>query len=196
MTAQALFDLGLETIRAPRLVARHLMGIRMSREALLTAFALVVVANAALFGVGLVLDPPPSGVPVFLASPVGYLLVEAVSLAGTIMALTWVGRLLGGAGRMADVALLLIWLQALNIAVQAVTTLALLALPVLAGLIVMLAFGIGLWIMVNFIDEAHGLGSPFKAFLVLVLSVVALGFVLSVILVFAGVTPEGMMGNV
>ncbi|WP_425070546.1 YIP1 family protein [Sagittula sp. S175] len=196
MTLQGFVNLAIQSIGAPRDVARLLMSTRMSREALWTAFALVVVANATVYGLSLVMDPAPAGVPVFLSTAAGYLVVEAITLGGTILALTWLGRLLGGAGRMADVALLMIWMQALNLIVQAVTSVLLPLSPEFAGIVVLAGSAIGFWIMLNFIDEAHGLGSLFKAFFVFLLSLLALGFVLSMILVLAGFTPEGMMGNV
>lgn len=196
MTPQAFVKLAYESIGAPRSVARQLMSAHLTREAIWTAFALVVVLNALVFGAMLVLDPPPSGVPAFLATPGGYLVVQGVTLGGTILAMTLMGRMLGGAGRFLDMALLMIWLQALNIFVQVATSLLLLLSPGLAGLFVIAATGIGFWILLNFIDEAHGLGNLLKAFFVFLLGLLALGFTLSVILTLAGFTPEGMMGNV
>lgn len=196
MTLQGFLKLAVETVSSPRYVARLLLATRLSKEAVWTAFAAVLVLNAVVYGATLVLDPAPAGVPIFLSSPLFYLAAEGVTLFGTIVCVTLIGRLLGGAGRMTDVALLLVWLQALNLIVQAVTALVLPLSPGLAGLLVLVASGLGFWILLNFIDEAHGLGSLFKAFVVFLLGLLALGFALSVLLTVAGVTPEGMMGNV
>lgn len=50
MSAAALLSLAWQTIVAPREVARLLISLRLSREVLLTGFALVVVLNALIVG--------------------------------------------------------------------------------------------------------------------------------------------------
>ncbi|MEQ5870555.1 YIP1 family protein [Sagittula sp. NFXS13] len=196
MTAQGFLKLAVESIGSPRDVARLLLSANISREAVWTAFALVVAMNAFVYGLGLVVAPPVGALPVFLAQPIGYAVVECVSLAGMIVSITLVGRMMGGAGRLTDVGLLLVWVQALNILVQLASTVLMLAIPPLAGIVGVIAIAIGFWILLNFIDEAHGLGNMLKSFFVFVLALFALGIVLSVALTMAGMTPEGMMGNV
>ncbi|MFW2586766.1 YIP1 family protein [Sagittula sp. SSi028] len=193
---QGLVRMALETITGPRRVAQQLMAAHLSREVLATAFALVITLNAVLYGLTLLLAPPPAGTSIFLAQPVGYAVVEVVSLAGMIASLTFVGRLMGGAGRFEDVALLLIWLQALNAAVQAASLILLVAIPPLSGLMSLVAMVIGFWILLNFIAEAHGYGTLLKAFGVFILALLALGFALSMLMTLAGVSPEGLIGNV
>ena len=54
----------------------------------------------------------------------------------------------------------------------------------------------GLWIVVNFLDVAHGLNSPLKAILVLVLATVGLMLALTLLLPLLGITPDRMAGYV
>ncbi|KUF11462.1 hypothetical protein AVJ23_06765 [Pseudoponticoccus marisrubri] len=191
---QGVLSLAVQTVVAPRDVARLLLSIRPGREALATAFALVVVLNALVFQGSRLLMPGP--VPPLLGNPVSFLVLQGGTLALTALALTWTARLFDGRGRFEEVALLLIWMQGLRVLVQAAL---MLILPLSAGLgTLALAVGtaVGVWILLNFLDEVHGLGSLFKAALVLMLGVIAMAFALSVLLALAGVTPNEMTTNV
>ncbi|MBV7393655.1 YIP1 family protein [Mameliella sediminis] len=190
MTLDGFLRLAAQSVTNPREVAALLLSIRPNREALWTAFALVVVLNALLFSASILVDP--SSVPPFLSSPVAFLVMQGGALAASILALTWVGRMFGGRAKVEEIALLLIWMQGLRVLVQAAT---LLLVPVslsLAGLLTMVATGLGVWIAVNFIDEAHGLGGLLRALAVLVLGMLAMAFAVSILLTLAGVSPEGM----
>lgn len=190
MTLDGFLKLAVQSVTNPREVAALLLSIRPGREALWTAFALVVVLNALIFSASLLMDP--AGIPAFLSSPVVFLLMQAGALAASIVALTWTGRLFGGKARIEEIALLMIWMQGLRVLVQAAM---LLVVPIslsLAGLLTMAATALGVWIAVNFLDEAHELGGPLRALAVLVLGMFAMAFVVSLLLTLAGVTPEGM----
>ena len=62
----------------------------------------------------------------------------------------------------------------------------------LAGVLTMGATAVGVWIAVNFIDEAHELNGLLRALAVLILGVLAMAFGLSILLTMVGITPEGM----
>lgn len=196
MTPDAFLKLAVQTVTDPRSVARLLLSIRPGTEALLTGFALVVVLNAVVFSASLLLSPPQATVPALFSSPVGFMLTQTVTLGGTIVALAVMGRWFGGAGGLPEVAVLMIWMQALRVLVQAAMLVIAPISAMLGGLVFLATAIVGFWILLNFVDEAHEFGSLGRAFLVLVLGMLALGFALSIILTMAGVTPEGMMGNV
>lgn len=190
MTLDGFLRLALQTVTNPREVAALLLSIRPRREALWTAFALVVVLNAMVFSGSLLLDP--TGVPSLLSNPVILLVLQGGALAGVILALTWTGRLFGGKARIEEIALLMIWMQGLRILIQGAMLLVIPISLTLAGLVTMAATALGVWIAVNFLDEAHGLGGPLRALAVLVLGMFAMAFAVSLLLTLAGVTPEGM----
>lgn len=190
MTLDGFLRLALQTVTNPREVAALLLSIRPRREALWTAFALVVVLNAMVFSGSLLLDP--TGVPSLLSNPVILLVLQGGALAGIILALTWTGRLFGGKARIEEIALLMIWMQGLRILIQGAMLLVIPISLTLAGLVTMAATALGVWIAVNFLDEAHGLGGPLRALAVLVLGMFAMAFAVSLLLTLAGVTPEGM----
>lgn len=194
MTLDGFLKLALQSVTNPREVAALLLSIRPSREALWTAFALVVVLNALIFSASLLMNP--LGVPDFLSSPVVFMTMQAGALAASILALTWTGRLFGGKARIEEIGLLLIWLQGLRVLVQIALLLIIPLSASLAGLGTMAATALGVWIAVNFIDEAHELGGPLRALAVLVLGMLAMAFAISILLTLAGVSPEGIADNV
>ncbi|SMX50109.1 YIP1 family protein [Maliponia aquimaris] len=194
MTLHGYLRLAWQSVTAPREVAALLLSIRPSREALWTAFALVVVLNALVFSISVALTP--GAAPMLLSSPAVFLVLQAVALAGSILAFTGIGRLMGGRGHIEEIALLMIWMQGLRVLVQAVVILLAPLSAMLAGVAIMLSTALGVWIAVNFLDEAHDLGGPLRALAVLVLGVLAMAFGLSLLLTLAGVSPEGMMQNV
>lgn len=194
MNVAGLLSLAMQTVVAPREVARLLLSIRPGAEALWTGFALVVVLNALVFSASHLLAPVP--VPGVLANPAVFAAMQAVVLAASIAALTWVGGLFGGTARLQDMALLLIWMQALRILAHALMALVLPLAPVLGTGVFMAITGLGLWILLNFVDEAHGLGSLLKAGAVAGLGLLAMAFALSIVLALVGVDPNGMAMNV
>ncbi|MGR3376519.1 YIP1 family protein [Salipiger abyssi] len=191
MTAAGFLRLAWQTLVAPRDVAKLLLSLRLGHEALLTALALVVVLNALVVGLIQASGLPGAALPVMISPGVIAALLAAM-LTASILFMTWLGRILGGQGRAEDIALLLIWLQALRALGQIAVALAAAVSGALASLLVIAALIAGIWIMINFLDVAHGFDSLGKALLLLVLGSVALVFALSFVFTLLGVTPNGM----
>ena len=196
MTFAGLLSLAWQTVYAPRDVARLLLSLRLGREALLLAFGAVVVLNTLLFGISAQVNPPDDLLRPILGQPVIFLLTLAGTLGVTAIALTWTGRALGGTGRIEDVGLLLIWLQALRLLVQVALVGIVPLAPGLAGVVVVAAAMLGVWILVQFLDEAHGFGSPVKAALVLLAGMTGMAIGLMFFLTLIGATTMGLNSNV
>lgn len=192
MTPAGFLRLALQTVAAPREVARLLLAMRLSREAILTALALSVVLNGLVAGVSFVLVPagalPAQFGPVFVAG------ILALELAVTIVLLGVVGRALGGTGRDIEIALLLAWFHVLRALAQLVVLLAGLLSSALGSLLLVAALMAGVWILINFLEVAHGFSDLWKALLLLVIVTIALAFAMVLLLVLAGVSPETMAG--
>mgnify|MGYP003132150875 FL=1 len=195
MTISGFLRLAAQTLTAPQEVARLLLALNLPREVLLTGFALVVVLNALLVGGMQAMGGTAGAMPLGFGPGVMAALL-AMMLAATIFFMTWAGRVVGGTGRMQDVAVLLIWLQALRALAQLGVALVAGLSGALAAILVMAALVAGLWIVVNFLDVAHGLNSPLKAILVLVLATVGLMLALTLLLPLLGITPDRMAGYV
>ncbi|MFP4043874.1 MAG: YIP1 family protein, partial [Rhodosalinus sp.] len=118
--------------------------------------------------------------------PVPFALFLAAGLVGTIYALWYVGRMLGGEGALGDIMVLLVWLQALRLVVQAALLMLVPLSPVLSSLVVLAAAAIGFWILLNFIDVAHGYGNLLKSLGALALSVLAMALGLTFLVTLFG----------
>lgn len=187
-TTSLLKDLVIQTLRDPAQAAARLMAIQASREVLWTALFLVAVLNTLIYTLTNLLVPTQSPLPVAFESPLFFLVIVAGGLVLTVHALYWTGRALGGRGELGDMLVLMIWLQALRVGVQAITLVLLLISPVIAALVAVAAAFVGIWILVHFINAAHYLGSIPRAAGVLVAAILALALGLSFILSLIGAT--------
>jgi hypothetical protein len=109
-----------------------------------------------------------------------------------IFLMTHVGRLFGGKGRLEDALLLVAWLQALMVAVQAVQVVVLLVMPGLAGLVTILAVALFFWLLTGFVQAMHGFASRPMVLLGVLASLFVAAFVLSFFLILIGFDPRVM----
>jgi hypothetical protein len=191
-TGEGFLKLAVQTVTRPREAAAYLVSLNLSREALLTAFALVVVLNTLFFGLTQLIVPPGNVLVPAMQDPVMFGISLALTLGALIFAVTASGRAFEGTARVENVAVLVIWLQGLRAALQVIV---LLLAPVslfVSGLIVTASTIVGLWIFVHFIDVVHGLGSMLKAGVVLLIAVVGMLLVLTMIFSLLGVSPSGV----
>lgn len=192
MTGDGFLKLAVQTVTRPRDAAAYLMTLHLSREVLMTAFALVVVLNTLFFGLTQLVVPAGNILVPAMQDPVMFGISLALTLIALVLAISASGRAFGGAARVENIAVLVIWLQGLRAALQAFV---LLLAPVslfVSGLIVTASTIVGLWILVHFIDVAHGLGSVLKAGVVLLIAVVGMLLVLTMIFSLLGVSPSGV----
>lgn len=192
MNLQAFLQLAVQTLLAPRDVAQLLISARLGREALLTAFALVVALNTLVFtGMAAIVPQEASGA-VGNLSPLAFMLLLGGSVAMAAVVVTLAGRAMGGAAQFEEVALLLIWLQALRFLMQVALIVLSLVLPA-AGIILVIAVAFaGLWILLNFIDVAHGFGSLGKSAFVLFISLLGAVVGVSILLSLVGASSLGL----
>lgn len=160
-------ELAVLTVRDPAAAARAVLGLGLPARALWTALALLAVLNALLFAV-MVAAAPEASAPIFaLVTPFWFLIVVGAMLVGAVWSITMVGRWMGGVGQLKEVLALTVWLMSLRIAVLTVSIFLTLVFPVLALLLMLVAFVLGFWIAVNFVDAAHGFGSTGRSVAVL-----------------------------
>ena len=182
-----LVSLAALTLQRPREAARQILALDLPRPLIWQGFLLAVILNALLFSAmqylaGSAGGTPPGLVPTSLQSP----LVAALILGGVLLVsvhvLYWVGRMADGEASLDGLLVLVTWLQLLRFVAQLLVLFLLMVMPVLAALVVLAVLVWGAWILVSFIDEAHGFNSMAKAAFVIVGAVVALfvGLVLMV----------------
>lgn len=181
-----LRDLALLTLRSPARAGQQILALKLEREILWTGFALAVVLNTLLFTLQQYLIPAPEGTPVIFTSQTAYFAMIAGGQVLFIYALYLAGTWLGGQGSLSEVLALMVWLQLLQAAAQAVLLVLMLTAPGLFILVNMGAMIYGLYILVHFIDQAHGLKSLGRSVGVLATALFSLAFALALLLALAG----------
>lgn len=189
-------DLVRKTLFQPNEAARELIEMRLPRQGLWMALALLSILNSIVYSLSQQLNPPtdPSValMPPAFHSPILFALFLFGALAITVIALHYVGQGLGGApGSMDDILVLLTWLQVLRLLVQVGVLLLVLVAPVLGAIAVIVAAVWGIYILICFVDAAHRFGNMFKAAGVIILSLVAMAVGLSAFLSLVGVVVMG-----
>lgn len=191
-TPASLPDLGLLTLRDPKAASEIILRWNLSNEAIWTSIGLVSVIVTILSTLSNMMFPVPAPLDALAANPFIYFLIAAGGFILTVQAMYWSGRMLGGAGKIEELTVLLLWLQAMRAAAQAVTLVLLLIAPFLASLFVIFVSIATLWIFVHFINVALRLDSMTRAVLVLIVGALALIFSLSFILSLLGVSAVGV----
>ena len=189
-----LLRLARDTVANPREGASEILSLGLPRQALWLAFALVIVLSMLLGELVYLLAGPDSAtaeMPI-MASPVVMGFLQAGFLFLMVHAITHVGRIFGGTGHFDEALALVVWLQFIFICVQVVQLAAMVILPPLAGLITLLAVGLFLWLLVNFIATLHGFTSLGMVFVMTILSAFAILFLLSLVLTILGITSESL----
>jgi hypothetical protein len=189
-----LLRMARDTVANPREGAETVLALGLPRQALWLAFALVIVLSMLMGDILYLLAGLPQGGPLtgpMGASPLVLGGLQAAFLYLMAHAITAFGRMFGGNGRFPEALTLIVWLQFIFLCVQVVQLVALLAVPPLAGLITILALGLFLWLLVNFIAALHGFTSLGMVFVMTILSAFALLFCLSLVLTLLGVTFGG-----
>lgn len=191
-----LVDLARLTLQDPPQAARVLLAEGVPLKARSAGLLLVAILSALLASLQIgdreSLDPFSA---LMLASPIRAAVFQWLFLAVTVFLVHRVGRDFGGHGGFADALLVVVWLQLIMLGFQVLQMVILPLSPNFAGLIGLVSFGLYLWLLTVFIAELHGFVSRGMVFLVMVLTAMAAGFFLAVVLIlFLG--PEALMPNV
>ncbi|PCJ04879.1 MAG: hypothetical protein COB16_17360 [Rhodobacteraceae bacterium] len=184
------------TLKSPAQAARALLSIQWQRQVLWTGLVLAIVLNALIYSVQELLFPMPDEVVFPRLSPLSYFVVMLIIQAVFIYGLFAAGRWLGGKGQVEDLLVVVVWLQLLQVALQLIMTVLFLVAPVLAGLLNLGATLFGLFIFINFINEAHQFGSIWRAFGVLIMASITIALALSFLLGLVEPSFLGLSANV
>jgi len=173
--------------------AKWLMANPFPRRELWSILFLVTVLSTLLYVlVGMISPPPPPEFEIFFLAPHYYFIMLLTGLVLTSVAITLVGRILGGKGQFNDLLLMVSWLQILQLIAAVAVILSTFVAPLLSGFMQVSVFVLGLYILAQFIDQAHQFNSIGKAIGVLFASVIVI--VLFATLILALLSPP-MMGS-
>ncbi|MGR3492155.1 MAG: YIP1 family protein [Shimia sp.] len=175
------------TILRPRDAAAQIIRLPLDLNGALAALGVAIIFSVLLsfFISGGEPVPMVEGMvpftPLMLA---GFVLLTSGSLA---IALTAVGKAMGGQGEFRDMLLLVAWLQVMQIAGQVIQSTMFTLSPGLGSLTAFVILGGLLWILVAFIDEMHGLASIGRSVFLLLMAIVGVGLGLTLLLGLAGI---------
>ncbi len=184
------------SLREPRKAGSVLIGLPVERNALWLALALMAIMHSLLFSLMVLIVPPTVPMVPLFSSPTLYTIVLACGLVLAAVVLTFLGQTMGGQGTLNGVLSMLVWLQFLRLLAQVILMGMVVILPGLANIFAIAVGLYGLWILVNFLDVAHGFNSLGRAFLLLLFSGLGISFGLALILALIGAADMGLAANV
>lgn len=176
-------DLLRQSLLSPREAAARVLALGLSAREGIEAQLLVAALGGLALGIATRgrLEVPVAEGEAIVIGPLAYAAVLAAGLLVGSAAFVVVGRMLGGRGTVPGALALVAWLQAVDLALQAALVIVALILPPLVPLAALAVLGLFLWVSLGFTQELHGV-SPGRAVAILVLSMLALGFALVVVL--------------
>jgi hypothetical protein len=177
------------SLKSPREGAHEVLTIRIPQEAVGMIVVLVVVLSVLLAQVmGLMILPADTDMVIGLfSSAIVAGLVQLVVMLVTIGGVFWIGRAMGGTGSLKESALIISWLQFIMVCLQLVQLVVLVILPPFAGLIGIVALGVFLWLLTNFVATLHGFKSLGQVFVMIIVSTFTLAFLISLLFALFGV---------
>lgn len=196
MTMDLVKSLIVETLTDPAKAARRVLAIDVPAQAIWMGIALIAVLNGFYYALLLpqmaqagMVAQSVAGSPLLVTGFI--LLVFSVMVVLTSVC----GRFLGGHADVVTIGKITVWMQGLRFAAQVLISLVSLVLPPL-GWLASLALGIwGIWIILNFVAEAHGFTVP-KALGTLAMTFIGMVLIMSVFSAAFGLTPAVPNGGI
>jgi hypothetical protein len=178
--------LAITSVKDPASAARTLMAMGFSTYVLWNALILAAAGNALVFTLSSLWVTGPTPFPGYFGEPLVYFAIVTFGLVFSTLSIVWTGRIMGGKGRLADILVLMVWIQILRLLVQIVVIMLVYVAPVMSAILVLASALVGIYMLVHFIDQAHGFGSPGKAAVVMVASFLDIAIGLSILLILVG----------
>jgi hypothetical protein len=200
----SLTDLMRESLTDPRAATRRITGLGLPSailwQALAAAVILTVLLEQALFWAGsgggfpdpATLDPLDAQMlemtRLYAENPVVMAMIQGGFAVLAIFAIHFVGRACGGQGAFEDALAMIAWFQIILLALQLAQALVGLVLPPLSGFIALATLVLFFYLLTMFTAEIHGFQSPGVVFAMIIATIIALAFAMTVILALFGVT--------
>ncbi|EBA17882.1 hypothetical protein RSK20926_19127 [Roseobacter sp. SK209-2-6] len=192
----SLLPLAILTLRQPGAAARSLLLSPLSREAIWTALCLIVVLNALSYTVMNLLFPLSEELSFLKLSTGSYIIISTALTVLFALLLSVGGRWLGGQGRFLPVLTLLIWIQVVQLFLQVLVIVFTFALPLLGSLLGLVGNLFLVFVLLHFINEAHGFASLWRSAAVVVMAAILLFFAMMFFAGLIGPANIGLPGHV
>ena len=186
-----LLRMARDTVADPRDGAKRLLDLDFPREALWTAFGLVLVLSLLVGGVMEALV----GMSEAGGSNLAVGLFQGTMMLAAVFAIDRIGRACGGQGDFDGGLTLVVWLMFILLLVQVAQLLSiLLFLPVIALLLGVAGIGLFFWLLTNFVAVLHGFSSLGRVFLGVLGAMLGISFALSLLFTMVGLEPTLLLG--
>lgn len=185
------------SILEPRKAARTVLNFEFTGEVLWMMTLLVVILSVLLTYLTMLVAGGSAVVMLgMVQTPMFLAVFMAANMVFLIFALLWTGRALGGVGTIEGFIAVVTWLQALLLMAQVVQTGLAVFSTSLSSTFGLASLFYGIWILVQFITEAHGFTHWGRGLAVLVLGVLGVTAGISLILGVIGVSTLGLSSYV
>ncbi len=190
-----------QTFSDPQGAARRLVALDLPAPVLWQALVVVVALSAIAAQVSSLLlsgGPAAEGEALlpFAESPLLVGLIQGAILVIMVFAVHWIGRSFGGVGRIEDSIAAVTWLQFLLVCLQVVQLGVGVVSPALSGLVGLAGIVFFFWLLTQFVMAVHEFESAAMVFVMIVVSLLAIVFALSLVLTLLGLTVPGEAPNV
>ncbi|MEE4119807.1 YIP1 family protein [Rhodovulum sp. 12E13] len=190
-----------QTFSDPQGAARRLVALDLPAPVLWQALVLVVALSAMAAQVSSLLlsgGPAAEGEALlpFAQSPLLVGMIQGAILVIMVFAVHWIGRSFGGVGRIEDSIAAVTWLQFLLVCLQVVQLGVGFVSPALSGLVGLAGIVFFFWLLTQFVMAVHEFESAAMVFVMIVVSLLAIVFALSLVLTLLGLTVPGEAPNV
>ncbi len=184
------------TLLDPRGAARQIIDLRLPQPVLWNALLLVIIMSVLLTYGTVILAGQEALIIQIAGSPLVFALFMAGQMVMLIFALLWTGKIIGGKGTLEAFAALIAWLQTLWLLAQIIQTVLMVFTPAVSAIIGIVSVVYGLWVLIQFIAEAHEFPSWIKGVGVMAMSIIGVVAGLSLLLSIIGISTIGISGNV
>ncbi|WP_397544653.1 YIP1 family protein [Roseovarius salis] len=176
------------TVTDPRQAGSDVIALRWPAQGLWIALMLIsVVLSLMVSGLLHAVGLPPDEMGELLRmspayrAPLLFALLNWGQALVSVFVLHGTGRMLGGEGALEDMLAVLIWLQVVSVVLAVGLFLVGVLLPMIAGLLLLVAFFWGIWATIGLVDAAGRFNNMFKALGVCFLSVVAVSIIMTML---------------
>ncbi len=185
-------ELVIDSLVRPRAAARRVLSAGVPEATLLQAAVMVTCLGMVLGFAALQMSPEAVDMvsAAVLGNPFLGVVAQLAVMAVIVVLTVRIGRLFGGTGSLWGALALVVWLNAMMVAIQAVQLVALAVLPPLAAILAIATILWALWAYANFVAELHGFQNPFIVLGAVILTAIVLFFGTAMLLAILGITPQ------
>ncbi|MFD0980684.1 YIP1 family protein [Tropicimonas aquimaris] len=191
----------VETLRAPRDAARRVIALNLPERVGWEALALGILLTVVIFGIPVELylrdasDEEAEFVTQVWGNPLVVTFGQALNSVVMVFAIDIIGRFFGGQGNRAGAVALVAWHQIFILAIGVAGVLVGTMVPFVLSLVVIGLIVLWFFVLTQFICALHGFTNSLAVFVMVLLSMVSIGFLVTIvsgilIAIFFGASPN------